>query len=571
MRIFLVFCSLWLCSISQAQKATAPSTHLGLFFPVEKSNINILPQRFEYELINKDKFRVGNILFDARLFSFRVGKGSEDDKLKLQLKWPAGLLAEGEISIRDNIGKAIWIHPIDQKQVKFQRKKVEKTSQILANLEDDILPEDVFRSLQYVPYFQVCVEKAELPTRISLCSKDFYVQVTKGRLEIRSRDSLRRESYVNINARKVGAQGLIFLQSLSDVISMRVLLLSGATLDIDTRMKEVEFRDIVSDDDRGRLLITGFGSEPAGSRSVNLADGSWRTEIPLKRPVIYLRGEGGIPMRQEFVMKGNVRDQSLRVEVLEKLPVATYQKSLTLDIKKNPLLTISAPDQLSELEDKEDYLQWTLKDLQDGVRNRRTLLVNQQNRQFTAAWDVIRHPRWDLSASFAVPLDVRVHLRGWMENQNLGFGLDYQSFLTEWKKDVGPTGRLRLPLYWSLPNHYNFLDSAWGIMMAPESITFKQGSAAGISLGGFWQLQVPESYSALGQWNITEVSFFHLPMAGDMKIKNELFLRSEFLYPFGERKFWWWGFEVSQITAEQNSLSQSLSRVALSGGLKWQF
>lgn len=547
-----------------------PNTELSLFFPIEKTNVKILPQRFEYELIDKDKFRVGNVLFDARLFEFRVGRGSDDKFFRLKLKWPAGLLAEGEISIRDNIGKAIWIHPIDQETVKFKRRRIEDTNQTLAELEGDILPEDVFRGLQFVPYFQVCVQKAELPTRISLCSKDFFVQVKKGRLEIRTRDSLRQESFVNINGTKVDPQGVIFLTSLSDVISMRVLLLSGATLDIDTRMKEVEFRDIASNDAKGRLMLTGYGAEPsAGHRFVKLADGSWRTEVSLQRPVVYLRGEGDIPMRQEFVIDGDVRDQSMRVDVVDQLPIATYSSSVTIDLKKNPRLKV-LPGEGSEIEDAEDHWEWTLTGLSDTQKNRRFLIVDHNGQKFTAAWDVIRHPRWDLTAALALPFDARMHLRGWMSNQNLGFGLDYQYFVTEWKKDAGPTSRARLPIYYSFPDHYNFLGNAWGVMIAPETYTFKTGSASGLQVGGFAQLGVPEGFSLLGTWSQTELGLLTVG-AGDPKISSEIFLRNEFLYPDGHRRYYFWALEFNQLKTDTAGTAASFSRVELQAGLKWQF
>lgn len=547
-----------------------PNTELSLFFPIDKTNVKILPQRFEYELVDKDKFRVGNVLFDARLFEFRVGRGESEEKFRLKLKWPAGLLAEGEISIRDNIGKAIWIHPIDKQTVKFRQRKVDGINQNLAELEGDVLPESVFRGLQFVPYFQICVQKAELPTRISLCSKDFFVQVAKGRLEIRTRDSLRQESFVNINGTKVDPQGVIFLTSMSDVISMRVLLLSGATLDVDTRMKEVEFRDIASNDARGRLMLTGYGAEPAaGHRFVKLADGSWRTEIALSRPVVYLRGEGDIPMRQEFVIDGAVRDQSMRVDVIDRLPISTYASSVTIDLKKNPSMKIEAGDENGQIEDNEDRLSWTLLNLSDANKNRRFLTVQQDGRKFSAAWDIVRHPRWDFTAALALPFDARLHLRGWMSNQNLGFGLDYQQFISEWKKDVGPTSRARLPIYYSIPDHYNFLDNAWGLMLAPEQYSFKTGSTMGLQIGGFSQLKMP--YRLLGTWNQTELGVFTVGLGSEPKIASEIFLRTEFLYPHGGRRFYFWGLEIGQLKAESAGISESFSRVELQGGLKWQF
>lgn len=558
-------------SVRRTTKPNIP-TALALFFPIEKNNIKILPQRFEYELINKDQFRIGNIVFDARLFDFRVSKGEADDKFNIKLRWPAGLLSEGEISIRDNIGKAIWIHPIEKEAVKFKRTVIDKKRMVNALLEGEILPESVFRSLQFVPYFQVCIQKTELPTRISLCSKDFFVQATKGRLEIRSRDSLRQESFVNINGTKVDNQGVIFLQSLSDVISMRVLLLSGSTIDVDTRMKEVEFRDISANQGKTRLLISGFGAEPSRShKTIGLADGSWRTEISLARPVIYLRGEGDIPMRQEFILEGPVRDQTTKIETVGNLPISTYASKVEIEIRKSKNLKLRSGDSLSEITEHEGTITWTLKELSDGARNRRFLTVNnQEGQKYIAAWDVVRHPRWDLTAQLGLPFLAHFNLRGWMENQRLGFGLDYEQFITEWKRDIGPTSRLRLPIYISLLKHYNFQDSTYGLLMTPTSYTGKGFSTMGVSFGGFAQLKM-NTWKYLGNWSTHELTFFHTGLGGETKLSSEIHLRSEFLYDDGNRRFKTLGLELTQATVTKDSTSEKLSQLAIFAGYKWLF
>lgn len=555
------------------RKRERSAMELSLFFPIEKNSIQILPQRFEYELIDKDRFRVGNQLFDAKLFEFKVSKASTAGLLKLKVKWPAGLLGEGEISIRDNIGKAIWIYPIDKTKVAFRRQVTEETSLVTADLEGDFLPENVFRGLQFIPYFQICIQKAQLPTRISLCSRDFFAAINKGKLEIRSRDSLRQESFVNINGNKVDPQGLIFLQSLSDVLSMRVLLLSGATIDVDTRMKEVEFRDISSNQAKGRLMLNGTGAEPASSKGVvKLPDGSWRTEIALERPVIYLRGEGDIPMRQEFVLQGQVRDQTTRVDALGTLPISTYRSSVSILLKDDPKIRIESGDSQSSIEKGSDQtIEWTLHDLADGTRNRRFLNIYQNGQKFTAAWDITKYPRWDLSASLAFPLAASFALRGWLENKSLGFALQYDQFLTEWKKDVGPNSRLQIPIYWSLRPHYNWVDSTWGLSLTPTLVQFKSTSTQAVSLGGFAQWQMPRNWSWLGAWSLVDLHFYTLPLSSENKLTGEIQVHWEQIYPSEGRRYYWWGLDINQWTSQTGGNSTTLNRTGLNTGIRWQF
>lgn len=517
----------------------------SLFFPFEKNHVQILPQRFEYELLDKDQFRIGNAQFDARLFEFNVSdKANENGERKIQVRWPAALLTTGEISIRDNIGKSLWTTPIAKSTAKMVKKQQGSGSTLVASAEGAMIPERVFNLIFHSPYFRVCIQKADQLTRIAICSKDFYFGKLDGKSAILSRDSDRSESYVNINGNKVDPVGLIFLQGVSNVISLRVLLLSGAQIEVDTRLKKVDFRDMYLSQDGERLVVSAFGAEPvAGQKVLRMADGSWQTEVGINRPVIYLKGEGDIPMKQEFVTEGTIRKQQIRVEAEDPLPKFTYSNRINIRLKKTPQYKLATPDEMSKLEEREDSYSWTLLNLTDGVRNRRLVRVSMADETFMAAWEIERNLPWHVRASLGFPFMARVQFERWFDNQHLGLGGEFEHNFTGSKDGDRSAQRMKANLYWSIPEHVNMKDVGWGLLVSPQTFTFDTAKTQGVYGGLFYRAPMNKNLKFLGNYYQVETELFGTGF-GDPKLMNSFMLRSEFYYQVEGPRYWFWGFET---------------------------
>lgn len=570
MFLWLAFCLALPQSIASEGTRT---TRLSLFFPIDKNNIQILPQRFEYELIDKDRFRVGNAVFDARNFSFQVSTPSRN-KYKFSARWPSALLNNGEISIRDNIGKSIWTQSIDHDKVRFQKVTAENgaISQI-AVMDPENMPAEVFNSLKYVPYFRTCVQKIDPPVRISLCSKDFYIRTVKGKMSIQTRDSLQPESFVNINGNNVDPRGLIFLQNQNQVLALRVLLLSGATLDVDTRLKAVDFRDLSVNEDGDKLMIWAAGTEPTAFQKVNrMDDGSWKTEVDINRPILYLKGEGDIPMKQEFITKGQVRGQKASIESVGDIPTETYSSSVTIYLKKNAEIALSPADNLSTIADDDRGSQrWQLLRLTDWTKNRRLLNVATGDQKFTAAWDVEKYPAWELRIGAAFPTAGEIHLAKWFNGFHFGTALDYKYILTPYRTDDGNTSRARLKLFYSFDKTIQYKNSGWGIFLAPEYRQWGNITTSGGALGLFANRIVPPSWKYFGQWNQSELDLYTMG-SGSPSYSNALALRTAFNYQISESQYWFWNMEYGRGNlTDENGTSSSLSRLEVGLGFSYLF
>ncbi len=407
----------------QAQAGDLPQ----LYFPIEKSRIQILPQRFEYQLLNKDQIQIGNVLVDATKIDFQILPSPKStDRFKLRFHWPAGLLNQGEIAIKDNSGKGLWFEKIKPDQVTLSEDRT------LASFETETDIPALVKSLQLYPFFRFCVHREEPRTKTFLCSKDLYIRRGRGKgidqIEIVQRDSFRPLSYVEINGQAVDKQGLIYLNSPSEFISLRALLLSGATLEVDTRMKEVNFKDVYMTPDEKQLVIRAEGTEPVDPQTVeHPLPGEWQTQLEVDRPSIYIKGEGDLPLRQEFLIKGKVRKQDTQVEITSGHQEFTLKGQSLLTLKPSQGLRLEPADKNTSLGlSKSGEYRWLLTGLQKNERNRRYIKVRSGSDDFIAAYDLPRFAAFDATLRVMAPLWTQAHLL-FTPSAKWGFSAQYDS------------------------------------------------------------------------------------------------------------------------------------------------
>src|SRR5437868_3724177 len=294
---------------AQAPAPTSPTQKkseggLPLFFQADKNNIQVLPQRFEYNLVDEDHIKIGDIIIDSTTFGFQIAPSVNfPGKFRARFIWPSGLLKDGSLLLKDNTGKAIWTTNFNRKSIHLinpattEQDKNVRTQ--LAELVVDQLNPALVEDMKYFPFMNFCISRTNQDTRIYLCSKEVYLTSKENRLTISSRAQGKRNAFVEINAKSVGNQGIIFLNNENENIGFRAMTQSGAILEVETRMKPVDFKDVVLSDDQKKLILTASGAEPVNEESVQrISNDEWQFEIDAQRPILYLKGEGDIPMRQ---------------------------------------------------------------------------------------------------------------------------------------------------------------------------------------------------------------------------------------------------------------------------------
>ena len=90
--LFLI-CSLGcLSALAQAKRS--------LYFQVDKNNVQVLPQRFEYALLNEDQLQLGDLVIDSTNLFFSIRENKSQNTATLEFTWPVNLLSKGELAIK---------------------------------------------------------------------------------------------------------------------------------------------------------------------------------------------------------------------------------------------------------------------------------------------------------------------------------------------------------------------------------------------------------------------------------------------------------------------------------------
>ncbi|MBL7557147.1 MAG: hypothetical protein JNM24_15080 [Bdellovibrionaceae bacterium] len=367
-----------------------------VYFLPEKNNLQILPQKFEYNLLNSSTIKIGDIVIDSNNLSLELAL--DRSQYQFIFNWPAGLFEQAELVLFNNYGKAIQTYEIKKENIELAKddpKEGEKSE------ADSLLRKDkaIFKTsietvlldeIKYLPFFKFCLQRKEESTRIDLCSVELYLSSKDGKPTIKMRSENKKRAQILINNAEVGEQGIIFLNDISESINFIGQSESGAKLEIETRLRPVDFKDIIISDDGKSLSLTSQGSRPVSEKNVtNLTNSMWQIKLPADFPVFYIQGEGGIPFRQEFFVRGALPTESLRTNSTD-LINETYSSSekMTLELPKG--VTISSKDTNSKVSKNGQKIEWNVTSLEKGQDNKRILYLKKDKNEYAIYQSIYR-------------------------------------------------------------------------------------------------------------------------------------------------------------------------------------
>jgi hypothetical protein len=552
-----------------------------LYFPIDKTKIQILPQRFEYELINKDKFRLGNTLLDAEKIGFQIQSASRS-RYTLKFRWPASLIRKGEIVIKDNVGKAIWKQNLDSVKITKSTETTAEGNKLItdsASFETTDFTESQLSQLRLLPFFRFCVHHEEELTRMYLCSKDLYFKHVGPRVMIKSRDSLHQESFVQINGQVVGNKGIIFLQSTQDPLSMKATLASGASIELDTRLKAVDFVDAYQAGDK--MVIKAKGAEPNDDEQIIRHEkDEWTAKLSMDRPVLYLLGEGDIPMRQEFIVKSKLRSESLQIPISSPAEGGTYSSSTTVELSVPSNLQLQATDKNSTVtklpqhhsgSDTDQWV-WEISDLQPGKINHRLLNVETPEEQLIGSTEIFRSYRNELFAGMGLTRGLLdFHFQQAM-NKNWSWNLAYRQFVETAPLEpsfsilsVMADYRLTKGLYLKTPSH--------GLTLSFDDFVSDYFRISSVSVGGYLTYAAPDKWSKIYDWSVFRLKIpafgsgngysLSTSYAAEAVLKK---LEGQWSWEFGTR------YETYSFTSSSSNMSNTMfTRWSLIAGMSVLF
>ena len=406
-------------------------------------------------------------------------------------------------------------------------------------------------------------------------------------MTIKPRSMSKRTAMVEINGKVVGNQGMIYLNDISENVSFKTQLQTGAFLEIETRMKSVDFKDAVLSPDEKRVILTASGAEPVDETKVKkISDTDWQIDISRARPQIYLKGEGDIPMRQEFYIRGNLPKEKDRPFLSAKSTSQTYSSQLVFTgVSPEGVTTkVDAKDTNAELlPTKKNQFQWTVREIEPGQKQRRYLNVLAGEDTFTAGYDVARGLPMSLglSARFYTPSSTmygNADFQWWFENF---LGLSSDAFRFHWGVQLernqhfsDVTGELNADfttaeLLWRANPGFHLQDETWGLSLPFQMITADGVSANTYGLGAFMYKKSPKMLSTYMNWNEYKLQYF-LGSSGDFKISSAYTLSAKAYKSLSTRWSIRYGLLLSQYKFDPAAPKEDM-QIGLDAGAYWQF
>ncbi len=577
MKLALIIFSISISAAAGSEKSQA------LVFQADRNGAQILPQKFEYTLLDAQKIRIGDILIDSSTFNFQLIRTGSDEKYKIKFNWPAAMLIRGDLILMNNNGKSLWKTTINEKQIKVTSVVTEypQLRAELAEFTSDIVEPEILNTMKYLPFINFCISSVSENTKIYLCSRELYISSAEKEIVVKDRLTTEKKASVEINGKAVGSQGIIVLNDIDKSLFFRSTAESGAYLEIETRRKEVDFKDLVLSENGETLILTASGTEPADSSKVKiLGENLWQIEIPANRPIIYLKGGGGIPMRQEFFIKGDVPKEILRPQLMGTVPDKTFSSAITLqgNIPAGTRLRTLNPKDSVRVSNK-NLFTWELRDLPRGLSSSHYINVAANSKNYVARYDIYRGSPYVFQAGlqYQSPSGVAIadlKFQWWLEkfisNFRWGLELDENIHLTN-KINFPKYDETRLELLFRLKPGLPLQESVWGLSLPVVALRSSEiaSNAFGLSL---WGLQAsPDFFPRWIQWYQPKLTYL-VGSGGDLtyKLINWIELENVFYTPLTQKSWLTYGPHYRILTWDPVP-TESTSQIVLDIGYLYNF
>lgn len=583
-----------LCAFSAAfAEAQTRSKLKPLYFQADKNNLQVLPQRFEYTLIDEDQLKVGDVLIDVSQVTFQIEHSTnKKGTYQIHFTWPAGLLKDGEISIKNNSGKAILTSPVTPGNIKIRQQSTpmesgEPLRSEVATLSFDEIEASVVDEMKYYPFMVFCIYKESDATRLYLCSKELYLSAQQAQMDIKPRSAGKKSAQIEINGKIVGNQGIIYLNDRSENVVFKAQTQTGAFLEIETRKKDVDFKDVVISEDDTKLILTASGAEPVDEKKVKkISAQDWQITLPKSRPVLYLKGDGDIPMRQEFYIRGPLPKEKFRPYLSARSSHRTYSSTLYFNgvtPEGTKVSTLKDPESTLENTKKNQFL-WTVSNIPAGAEVRRYLQVSAANNDFVVGYDMFRGQPYSLGvgAQYQTPSGLMfgtIAFQWWIENF-LGMDADWSRFRwglalerrqhlseTEGVAKVDLTG---FEVLWRAQPGFNLVDPSWGVTIPLQMIQGESSSAMAYGIGGFISQEAPAWFHPFMSWAELKLQYYLGSSGNDFKLKSAYTLSAVAYHPLTTNANLHFGMELSEYKYDPSAAKEDL-QIVLVTGFNWKF
>ena len=576
-----------------------------LLFQADKNKVQVLQQRFEYALMEDDKLMLGDILIDMTQINFQLERPKNSNKLQVRFTWPADLIREGQINLKDNSGKTIFqydINPKDLKVSKPQPKEENKEEAAedeesdesnglrtqIANLLIEDFPTELIDEMKYLPFIKFCILRGADDTRFQLCSQELYFSSQDGKPTIKARSSTKKTGTVEINRQLVGNQGMIYLNSRKEGVYFKAQARLGASLEVETRLKDVDFKDVVRSADEETITVTASGARPADETKVRkISETDWQLDLDISRPTIYLKGDGDIPLRQEFLVRGTLPEEKNRAVLSARSISRTYSSNVSL-IGMTPEGTdvklVKGDTKSKIVKQKKNQFLWTLQDVPKGKESRHYVNLVTKENSFIAGYDLFRGEPFSFGFNTQIvtpsgSVYTNLEFQWWIENlftmtapwAQFHWGLQAERLQQLSGADSASTLHFtNIEFLWRAVDGMNLEDETWGLSLPLQNIETANSSTMAFGFGAFLYKKPHRSLAALMDWSEIKFQYFLGSSGGDTTLSSAYRLKAHAYWPMTDTWYLKYGGEIFQYTFSPAAKADEL-QMALDAGVFMTF
>lgn len=561
-----------------------------LNFQADKNKVQVLPQRFEYTLLDEDRLKIGDILIDTTQIIFQIEK--RRGTYRIHFEWPADLIKEGQLALKDNSGKAIFNTVLTKSNVKLKPGKLQEDDTGLrfqiASLTVEDVPPELVEDIKVLPFMEFCIFRESEETRLYLCSKELYVSSQDKSMTVKARSATKKSSQIEINGKVVGNQGLIYLNDRSENVAFNAKTRTGAFLEIETRMKDVDFKDVVLSPDEDQIILTASGARPVDESKVKkISESDWQITLPRSRPVLFLNGDGDIPMRQEFFVRGPLPREKNRAFLSSRSLSRTYSSELSFTGIAPEDINVKVADGASkatiETLKKNQFL-WTIRDIPKGKESRHYLQLSNKEQEFIAGYDVFRGEPYSLglNTQYLTPAGVAygtVDFHWWMENFlfvssdwanfHWGIALERRQQLVE-KDDFAKANFTTIELLWRAQDGYHLIDETWGLSFPLQNIDGEGLSLMTFGVGAYVEKKPGRWLKPFMKWSELRLQYFTGSSGGDVKLNSAFQIKGIGYWPMSSQWYLRYGLDFSQYKFSP-SADEGSTQLGINAGVFWKF
>jgi hypothetical protein len=361
-----------------------------IYFPAEKNGARLLFQKLEYQILDDDNIRLGNMLINTNDVRIELSKSTETAP-QFSFFGPSQLMKNSQIIIRDPTGRSVWSYLVQNKDLLESNGAAERESVTRLLKKVDVLrlaetSTEMLAKINNSIFFTYCIFYEEENHRYNICSRDYRLEKSGKKWTLAQVVNAKKDFIVQVNGTEVGSDGTIQISEKLSTISFSSRLASGLLIEFRTGNIPIEVIDSKWDtqSDFAELTIR----EKNQDDKFNLKQ-AWSSKVPFTQSYFYLEGESQIPLKQELFFEDKPPSEQVRPN-LTRNNFQTYSSSITINFKNAPDIKLKPKTPGDKIVNRTPISEWQLNNIKSEGSNIHFLELSSPNKTYFASYEVLR-------------------------------------------------------------------------------------------------------------------------------------------------------------------------------------